>query len=485
MRDLGSEIRRYYEEVVERVETDHPVTTPKKRPSWTVGGAVAAAAAIVTVLVFGLLTLVSPSESEPADSVPPPTTFESTDTTEGIPVVLPPSVIVLADGTEIASIREEGPIPSVSSYESLVNYVLRELTINPDYWPTGVDGVEALGLDPHIQTGLTIQLAVDPTVQEIVDSVVSVWHDDSETFISVVVVDNSNGQVLATGSNSGVADDVFDPERRLPAASLAQVYTTIAALESGIALDSIWDASSPQSFSSPFWSGEWIVRNAGSPREPITLYQAVYLAVNTVFAGVGTELGAEPIIDAARRLGVDLTGLGTLTVPQPHPDGGVTPLEAVSIGAGDMSTFEAAAMFTTLSREGVQTTPVLIESITNASGQVIYQATVPIETTVDPDVVEAVRVPLSDVTRIGTATGAFTGFPDINRIGKTASTGSFAVAWYVGSTDQYTAAVAVGRLDGGPLTDIEFDGQMYTRVFGGSVPAPIWVEIITQLIEDK
>ena len=485
MRDLGPEIRRYYQEVVERVETDHPVTAPTKRWSWTVGAAVAAAAAIVTFLAFGLLTLVSPSESEPADSVPLVTTLDSTDTTEGTPVVLPPSVIVLADGTEIALMREEGPVETAIGYESLVTYVLRELTGSPVYWPTGVAGAEALGLDPYEQTGLTVRLAVDSTVQEIVESVVSGWHDDPKTFISVVVVDNTNGHVLATGSESGVAGDVFDPERRLPAASLAQVYTTVAALESGISLDSIWDASSPQSFTSLFWPGEWIVRNAGSSREPMSLHRALVGAVNTVFAGLGTELGADPIIDTANRLGVDLTGLETLTVPRPDPDGGVIPREAVSIGEGDMSTFDAAAMFTTLSREGIQTIPVLIESITDASGQVIYQTTVPIETTVDPDVVEAVRVPLSDVTRIGTASRAFSGFPDINRIGKTASTGSYTVAWYVGSTGQYTAAIAVGRLDGGPLTDIEFNGQIYARVFGGSVPAPIWAEIIAQLIEDE
>lgn len=32
-----------------------------------------------------------------------------------------------------------------------------------------------------------------------------------------------------------------------------------------------------------------------------------------------------------------------------------------------------------------------------------------------------------------------------------------------------------------PLTEIEFRGQTYTRVFGGSVPAPIWAEIVEQL----
>jgi membrane peptidoglycan carboxypeptidase len=387
-------------------------------------------------------------------------------------------VIVLADGTEIASIGENGLSNPREGYRPLVDYVLRELTTNSDYWPRGMDGAEALGLNSSQETGLTVALTVDPAVHEVVESVVRAWHDDPRTFIGVVVVDNDTGGVLAAGPGSPLADAPFDPGRRLSAASLAQVYTTVAALEAGFPLGSTWDASSPQTFTSQDWPGEWTVYNAGgsASRGPafgptITLESALYRAVDTVFAAIGIEVGPEAVIDAARRLGADLTDTEEADPPP-----------SVAIGAGILDTFDAAAIFATLSREGVRTKPYLIESITDSSGRVVYEAPRAEESTVDPDVVAEVRRPLRDVTTRGTAAGAFSGFDQsLEPIGKTGTAQEFTNAWYVGSTDRYTVAVAVGRTDGGPLMDLVFKGQLYARVFGGSVPAPVWVDIVSEL----
>ncbi|MGH8946923.1 MAG: penicillin-binding transpeptidase domain-containing protein [Acidimicrobiia bacterium] len=431
----------------------------------------AIATALATLVALGLWAVFARPAPEPAEPVPtilPP----PPSTTAVEPTTFEPSVIILADGTEIASIRDGGALVSLRGHNALVDFLLRRLVDDPEFWAEDGDGSRALGLSPARDTGLTVRLTIDPAVQEIVEEAIGRWLDDPETFISVVVIDNETGGVLAAGPASQITGEVFYPERRLPAGSLAQVYTTVAALEAGMSLDSTWDASSPQTFTSEDWPDEWTVRNAGTSRPPITLEQALYQAVNTVFAAVGIEVGPEAVIDSATRLGANLTGTETA---EPPP--------AVAIGAGTLDTFDATAMFSTLSREGVLARPTLVESITNADGDVLYEAPRAREVTVDPQVVAQVRQPLREVTTIrGTAGLALSGFDQsLEPIGKTGTAQEFTNAWYVGSTDRYTVAVAVGATDGASLVDVEFNGQLYARVFGGSVPAPIWAEIVSEL----
>ncbi len=490
---FGSDIRRYYESAIIRVDPTRPLASAPGS-NWGRGVLIAVAAAIVTALIIGISSLLRPIDTPIAGTTTTTLNSTTTNPTEAETTPVGPTMILFSDGTEVGRI-DDGLWP-VSAYTNLFDYVLRELTGNTfgDLGATNQDRAAALGLTVgQAGEGVEVRLSLDSEAQKIAEEAISRWRNsDPELFVSVVVVDNDTGQVLAAAPGvRRTGGGMFDPERRLPAASLAQVYTTVAALEAGFALDSLWDGSSPQTFASPDWPGEWTVQNAGTSLGDVTLNEALYKAVNTVFAGVGMEIGPEPIVDTAGRLGIDLTGWEGLLVPQPSPfphDEGIIPAESVAIGAGQIDLFDAAAMFTTLSRWGVKTRPTLIDSIADPSGRLIYQATVPTEVTVDPFVVEEVRRPLSVVPISGTAPRAnlqpLLGYP-VEQIGKTATAADYSVAWYVGSTDRYTAAVAVGRLDGGPLVDVVFNGQVYVRVFGGSVPAPIWAEIIAQLIENQ
>lgn len=485
MSDLGTEIRHYYESVVERVDLVPPPVTAKPGLGYSMrtGLALAVLVAVAVLVIFGLGPLLFPVEPDPVG--PPITALEPTvPTTKPLPAALAPSVLVTSDGVEIGSLGEAGPVTSSGEMETLIGYVMRELTSNRDYWPPGTDPETALGLDPGgSPTGLTIELTIDRAAQEIVESVIGEWLDDPGVFIGVVVVDNETGRVIAAGPGSADDRNTFDPERLLPAASLAQVYTTVAALEAGFPLSSEWDASSPQTLTAPDWEEDWIVHNAGGGSNPPTpLDQALYRAINTVFAGVGVELGPDAIIDAAARLGVDLVGLEELPILANPPINGFVPLEAVAVGAGEMTTFDAAAMFATLSRDGILTRPAIIETITDATGRIIYQTAEAAGLTIDAGIVEEVRRPLAMVPTVGTGVRANIGLP---QIGKTGTADNYLAAWYAGSTERYTVAVSVGRVgpDGDlvPLENVSINGQFYGRVFGGSVPAPIWAEIVSQL----
>lgn len=473
MPDIGSQLRDYYESIVEQVDVEdaiqrEPGRGTRSRSGWRGGWRVAVVAAIVTFLVFGLAVLIRPDPTPPAE--PPAST--SVPTTEGqgeITEELAPTVLLLADGTEVTSITELGPVFSERTYESLASFALTELT-DDRYWPGETSGSAALGLNPISETGLEVELTVDPAIQQTVEDVINKWRDDPSTFINVVVVDNGSGDVLAAAPAFQDGGSDFRPARlQMPVGSLAQVYTTVAALEAGYAVDSTWDSSSPQTFTLADGT-EWTV-NSPSGEGQVTLEEALYRALDTVFAGVAVEIGAESIIETAERLGV--------TVQPPFPD----PPPSVATGSGTITTFDAAAMFATLTRGGVRTDLNLIKSITNSVGQVIYQSSPPTEPTVDADIIEEVNMALELVPTKGTAIGAMSSYPELafNSMGKTGTANEHAAAWYVGATDRHTIAVSVTRADQTPLLDVTFNGQMYARVFGGSVPAPIWAEIASQL----
>lgn len=484
MSDLGTDIRHYYEEIVVRVDPSAaPATaTPRRVHTMRTGIGWALLVGLIVLMIFGLGPLLFRSEPELAA---PPTTVTATTVASTISPVeqVGPSVIVTSDGVEIGSFSESG-ISESSETEALLGYVLRELTSNEDYWPVGADREELLGLNPDgLPAGLTVELTIDTNIQEIVESVIFEWVSNSDVVIAVVVVDNQTGRILAAGPAFNGRGDIFDPERLLPAASLAQVYTAVAALEAGYSIDSEWDGSSPQTFTSPTWDGDWRVGNAtGADSGTVTLDAALHRAVNVVFANIGVEVGAEHIIDTATRLGVSVTGLENLP-RKANTESGFIPLEAVATGAGEITTFDAAAMFTTISQNGILTPPVIIDTITNADGQIIYQASSQGDQTIEPQIIEDIRSSLAKVpTSSGTGSRASIG---VDQIGKTGTADNYLTAWYAGSTDRYTAAVTVVKLGPTnqlePLENIEIHDQTYSRVFGGGVPAPIWAEIITQL----
>jgi membrane peptidoglycan carboxypeptidase len=69
--------------------------------------------------------------------------------------------------------------------------------------------------------------------------------------------------------------------------------------------------------------------------------------------------------------------------------------------------------------------------------------------------------------------------------GKTGTHQAYRDAWYVGFVPQYSTAVWVGyEADQIPLTNVVINGERYSRVFGGSVPAPIFRDFMSWYLQD-
>ena len=74
---------------------------------------------------------------------------------------------------------------------------------------------------------------------------------------------------------------------------------------------------------------------------------------------------------------------------------------------------------------------------------------------------------------VNSGTGTAARLPDRQVAGKTGTNQSFRDAWFVGFVPQYSTAVWVGYADDQTsLRNVTINDNFYSRVFGGSVPAP-------------
>ena len=191
--------------------------------------------------------------------------------------------------------------------------------------------------------------------------------------------------------------------------------------------------------------------------------------MNAVYAQVSNEVGPSNVVDVAKRMGVTESSLN--------------PVLSIVLGTSEVSTLEMASAYSNFATNGLHADDYLIEKIVDADGNVIYEnEQAPVQVS-DPAIFAAARRALSKVpTSSGTAPRANIGRP---QGGKTGTHQSYLDAWFVGYTPEYSTAVWVGyEAKQVPLQDVVINGQRYSRVFGGSVPAPIWAEFMSYVLQD-
>ncbi len=290
---------------------------------------------------------------------------------------------------------------------------------------------------------------------------------------AIAMVDNHTGAVLVMASGLPFEDEQFDlvvQGRRNPGSAFKPI-TLVTALERGISLNSFWDATSPKEIECPgvcFPDGIWTVRGSGGDGL-MALERATYASQNVVYAQVALAAGAQNIVDTGRRMGIRQSTL--------------TPEPSITLGTSAVSPLEMASAFSNFATNGQWAAPYLVSSITSRDGQVSWEHRLTIEQNFDPALMAAARQPLEVVPVSGTAPRANIGRP---QGGKTGTHQTYREAWYVGFVPQYSAAVWVGFPDAQiPLENVTIKGEVYRRVFGGTIPAPIWKEFMEAALANK
>ncbi len=329
--------------------------------------------------------------------------------------------------------------------EYFVSAVRRQID---DLFPNGQYFTQSLRvyttLDPNLQRLAydTITSRLDPNNPDMpLGSLVAV-NDDGEVVAMMGGADWEKSQVnLAMGQRGGGSG--------FQAGSTMKTFALAEFIEQGFSPESFFEA--PFTIEYPqdpegkcaAWKVRGGVTNDPGRANHRTVYQATAGSINTVFAQIITEVGAEQVKDMATKLGVESEMLDC---------------PSLVLGPNAVSPMEMAGAYANLLREGLRLDPVLIERIEDADGNVLCwyptdtcdPASSQVrsgEQVLDPSVARQVNGALVGVIEGGTGRAARLILEDESlrkAAGKTGTTQNNRDAWFTGFTCGLTTSVWMG-----------------------------------------
>jgi penicillin-binding protein 1A len=273
-------------------------------------------------------------------------------------------------------------------------------------------------------------------------------------------------------------------------------FVSAAALEVGLPPGYTIDARGPAVITGcvTIDGEEYVVRNAGGD-DVLDMAGAMARSSNVYHAQLTSDVDPRRVADMARRLGV------------PVPDRDVAC--ALGLGATDVTPLSMASGYATLANDGVWCAPFPIERIETADGRLLWEHTPDCRRVIDAEVAaQVVDLLAGPVQSGGTAPIANLGTWPTR--GKTGTTNDYVDAWFVGMVRQLATAAWIGFpqnqrvyvdeataesvcgtqafLNRCPavratLENVTIAGTRYARVFGGTVPAPMWKHYMERAVE--
>jgi membrane peptidoglycan carboxypeptidase len=139
-----------------------------------------------------------------------------------------------------------------------------------------------------------------------------------------------------------------------------------------------------------------------------------------------------------------------------------------------------AAGYATFAANGVFCRPIVITSITSATGKKYSAPKAGCHQAIQPDVANAVTYALQRVITSGT--GAGLSLSGRESAGKTGTGQNNNQAWFIGYTPQLSTAVYVGHPNQSTrsLNGMHVGGRGYGTVFGATIAGPIWQSIMNK-----
>ncbi len=227
----------------------------------------------------------------------------------------------------------------------------------------------------------------------------------------------------------------------------------------------------------------WTVRNSdGEYSGEQTLKQALASSTNTITARLMNEIGPQPVVEMAKKLGVEQN---------------IDPVPAIALGTPDISIYEMVAAYSTFANKGVYNKPVMVTRIEDKNGTVLYQFTPESKDVLSEEVAYTTVNLMEGVTQAGSGRRLrhkgqdkwdamyreiMTGYPYefTNPIaGKTGTTQNQSDGWFMGMVPNLVSGVWVGAED----RAAHFSSTKYGQ--GASMALPIWGMFMKACYEDE
>jgi penicillin-binding protein 1B len=290
--------------------------------------------------------------------------------------------------------------------------------------------------------GLSIFTAFDPILQRQVErsttEVLDAIDRGGELESASVVTRFDSGEVAALVGGRRVRFAGFNRalDARRPAGSLLKPAVYLAALERPrrYTLATVL-SDTPLRVSGP--GGQvWEPRNFDRQTHgEVLLFSALANSYNLATARLGMELGLASVVDTLRRLGIE---------------GPVPEVPALTLGAGDYSPMDMAAMYQAIAAGGFRMPLRSIRDIVDAHGTPLRRYPLEYERTVSLQSMHLLHYGLRAVMHEGTGRGAYKYLPQDFRVaGKTGTTNDGRDSWFAGFSGDLLAVTWIGRDDNG------------------------------------
>jgi penicillin-binding protein 1A len=151
----------------------------------------------------------------------------------------------------------------------------------------------------------------------------------------------------------------------------------------------------------------------------------------------------------------------------------------LALGAGATTPLQMATAYAVIANGGWRIAPVVVEKISDAQGQVLYQAPAAPAFETEERAVPArnlflLQSLLNDVTRIGTAAKAQAQLKRTDLFGKTGTTNDAVDAWFAGFQPGVVGVAWMGYDDPKSLGEGES---------GGGLALPIWIDTMATMLK--
>jgi 1A family penicillin-binding protein len=316
--------------------------------------------------------------------------------------------------------------------------------------------VETYGEAAVYRSGLQVKTTLDLRMQAAAESAVTkALNKPTDPSAALVSLDPKTGQILAMVGGRDFATQQFNVavQGHRQSGSAFKPFVLVAAFQEGVSPEQTFE-SGPAKLALP--NGQtWSVTGAGGGgKGPMRLRPATAASVNSVFAQLIMQVGAEKVVKTASTMGIETK---------------ITPVPAVALGGmrEGVTPLEMAAAYGTLANGGTRMKPYAILEVKSASGELLFSGAPVGVKAIDPAIAYLTTDLLKGVITGGTGKKAAIGRP---AAGKTGTTQDNSDAWFAGYTPNLVAVVWMGY----PEEMKPMNNVHGIKVTGGTFPAQIW-----------
>src|SRR5271166_6036364 len=375
------------------------------------------------------------------------------DKAKATPLKLAPPNVEASDAPYFVDIVRDAVVGKLNEHEVNDQEYRIYTTLDPDLQRAAAQAVET-GIklvDDQITKMRTHKTKVGKKIETTVTP-------GPQAQVALVAMDPHTGEIkaLVGGRNYG-ASQLNHALAKRPTGSIFKPFVYAAALNT--AIDGSTPVLTPASLvadqPSTFTYGDQIYEPRNYKEEyhgDVTLRYALALSLNNATVKLAEEVGYDKVADLARAAGI----------------ASVKATPAMAIGSYDATPLDMAGAYTVFANAGVRISPVMVNSVRNATGDVVMDFKPEKRQVLDPRVASVMTNMMEGVLNFGTAYEVRTRGFSAPAAGKT---GTSHDGWFAGYTSNLLCIVWVG-----------FDDYSDIHLSGAQTAAPIWAEFMKKAV---